>query len=626
VNLSLILQLFVYDRWGRVRSAAQEWSRALKQDLNLSRARRPRGAGSRSLQGESLEVRQVLSSVSLTVTAIEPQSAGDFFSEAASPGGSDFPGSSDSDQEWLVQSLRKEFLAVLASSELQGPSFTAQVSGQVSGDLVEKESIPGFSGRLGFSEQTDTADVQSSEFELLLSDKLPLAETTLAGELQPAPSLKIDVALKWSEGPRRITVVELPDSSWQVTLVGLGGTSLAEADVSFTQQLVTMNAAEIVRSVQPETILQVSFQRSETPKESFIRFGSGSSSGASPSLPPAEQEILSRPIPPSLANRNGPPAASASFPLTGDAGNRFLLLDEVFQAASFFLDDNSFLSGMTASISGGGTALSGGPLSGGPVITGAVASRVLPADRAETQGVVSETEAAVTALPAIGKSSRLVRRGRISSIDLAGDLAVLARHLSLAELAVSPVDAINQPQSTVGISDTVHWLAQLMDPAGRMTETAGFGRDSDYFELRIRPTAVPLFHRDSVVARDRQISEHELRIQARRQRENQRQIVTYDAPQCLCAEQFESLMLPASGSIPRELRYVARPRGPPVYGRDADTPVGERDAPASLLERLRYSIAPRGPSLVAAEMQSPDVQSFSGPRVSPERFACQLAC
>ncbi len=215
---------------------------------------------------------------------------------------------------------------------------------------------------------------------------------------------------------------------------------------------------------------------------------------------------------------------------------------------------------------------------------------------------------------------------RISDSDLAGERAVLSRHFSLAEFSVSPAGAIEQPQSSASVAGAVNWLAHLMDPSGLTTETARLVRTLDYFELNIRPTAVPVFQQNNGVARERQVSGCDIRSQARRQRESQRQILTYDAPQCLWTEQFESPLLPASGSIPRELRYVARPRGPPVYGRDADTPFGERDAPASLLERLRYSIAPRGPSLVAAEMHSPDVQSFSGPRVSPERFACQLAC
>jgi len=82
---------------------------------------------------------------------------------------------------------------------------------------------------------------------------------------------------------------------------------------------------------------------------------------------------------------------------------------------------------------------------------------------------------------------------------------------------------------------------------------------------------------------------------------------------------------PRSTSIPRELKYVANPRGPPVYGRDANVPLLEVDAPADLLERLRYSIAPRGPSLATVETQSPDFTFSSGPSMSPEKVSTELA-
>jgi len=73
--------------------------------------------------------------------------------------------------------------------------------------------------------------------------------------------------------------------------------------------------------------------------------------------------------------------------------------------------------------------------------------------------------------------------------------------------------------------------------------------------------------------------------------------------------------------MPVEVRYSLNPRGPPEYGRDADVPLAESNAPADQLERLKYSIAPRGPSLVIASVQSPGFLFSSGPRMSPEQIA-----
>ena len=79
-------------------------------------------------------------------------------------------------------------------------------------------------------------------------------------------------------------------------------------------------------------------------------------------------------------------------------------------------------------------------------------------------------------------------------------------------------------------------------------------------------------------------------------------------------------------SYPRELKYVVNPRAPPSGSRDPELRVVVEEASADLLRRLRYSIAPRGPSLVTVEMQSPELKSFSGPRVSSEVRLNDLVC
>lgn len=82
-----------------------------------------------------------------------------------------------------------------------------------------------------------------------------------------------------------------------------------------------------------------------------------------------------------------------------------------------------------------------------------------------------------------------------------------------------------------------------------------------------------------------------------------------------------------SENIPRQLKHVVLPRGPPRRQPDTVLRIMDSDAEAHVLQRLRYSIAPRGPSTVTVEMQSPEERSFSGPRVSPEETCrVQLAC
>lgn len=83
----------------------------------------------------------------------------------------------------------------------------------------------------------------------------------------------------------------------------------------------------------------------------------------------------------------------------------------------------------------------------------------------------------------------------------------------------------------------------------------------------------------------------------------------------------------ASENIPRQLKHVVLPRGPPRKQPNTVLRIMDSDAEAHVLQRLRYSIAPRGPSTVTVEMQSPEECSFSGPRVSPEETCrVQLAC
>jgi hypothetical protein len=138
------------------------------------------------------------------------------------------------------------------------------------------------------------------------------------------------------------------------------------------------------------------------------------------------------------------------------------------------------------------------------------------------------------------------------------------------------------------------------------------------------PEAVPVVNPNPGTPQEERGTLPNVQTQAKKLRDTQRQIMGPEVFQSVEPDQYEPPAMQDSGSIPRELKYLVHPRGPPRYGRDADVPLAEQETPADLLERLRYSIAPRGPSLVTAEMQSPECQFSSGPRISSENVRFQM--
>lgn len=173
------------------------------------------------------------------------------------------------------------------------------------------------------------------------------------------------------------------------------------------------------------------------------------------------------------------------------------------------------------------------------------------------------------------------------------------------------------------------WLAPL-------TELSWFSTDDDRSMPGMSsstggadtlPVAVPLVS-DSV---DQQLSPQNLTITAQTKvkpfREGQRQNST-STKLVEVAHQHDSLPdLIDSEDVPRALKYVVLPRGPPRKQPDTVLRIMDSDAEAHVLQRLRYSMAPRGPSTVTVEMQSPEKRSFSGPRVSPdESLSVRLVC
>lgn len=178
------------------------------------------------------------------------------------------------------------------------------------------------------------------------------------------------------------------------------------------------------------------------------------------------------------------------------------------------------------------------------------------------------------------------------------------------------------------------------------TEIDGFFADIDLFTLisltatdgtsqstvsfvpgETLPVAVPMLASDGVRQSSFANMSGATQLQVKQLRDGHR---LYFHPEVHSVDFVQFDMSPhfhADEDIPRALKHVALPRGPPHIPPETVLRIMDSDAAAHVLERLRYSIAPRGPSTVTAEMPSPEERSFSGPRVSTgETCHMRLAC
>ena len=179
--------------------------------------------------------------------------------------------------------------------------------------------------------------------------------------------------------------------------------------------------------------------------------------------------------------------------------------------------------------------------------------------------------------------------GRRSIVSVNGD----ADHEGLAGLAV------------------LDWFSTGYEPSLSGISTSPVPADT-------LPVAVPLVNGDV----NRQLSLQNVTIPAQMKVKSFRAGQHHNSTSAKLVEvshQHDSLPdLINTEDVPRALKYVVLPRGPPRNQPDMVLRIMDSDAESHVLQRLRYSIAPRGPSTVTVEMQSPEKRSFSGPRVSPE--------
>ena len=185
-------------------------------------------------------------------------------------------------------------------------------------------------------------------------------------------------------------------------------------------------------------------------------------------------------------------------------------------------------------------------------------------------------------------------------------------------------DSNAESSSETPAVEGVEWLSWLLRNSSESSSSSRLGAENGTNRSELIPDPVPVLSSAAGSTRDVR-GAWSAQTQSRKYREQHRYASGLNGAACIALYEHDSSRGPQSTSIPRELKYVANPRGPPVYGRDADVPLLEVDAPAVLLERLRYSIAPRGPSLATVETQSPDFTFSSGPSMSPKNVSTDLA-
>ena len=579
-------------------SVARRLFDALTGRFRIRRSRRVSGA-SASLRLESLEVRQVLSSSN--PVAIE---VGDWI--AVEP-------SSDSDPELTDPEVKELSEVARADVARMVQSFRGQLSAAI--DALNPPQM---------ADTAEVADAPMLSSDANLTAVPQLAANTARSEVASSQSaVNVRVVLDWSHSEQQVTIVGLSVDDIAVTVHGLGSISAVKSDVAFAEELIVSNTAEIFGILLPHRTVEISFQKPAPAKDSSVRFDQATAN------PPAQVAKTDREFEPetparltndiTLSPGRSIRSALPDEPVAPENLVDFAeLIDEVFLDGSLIAAEVSLASIANFSLSSEKKTERAADLSE-PVpdvrLLGALANAAV-----EMDGRLQSLSEVTHGLNVPGVVPGLVRRGWSllkSGKRIIGDVNV---RRSLADLQRSHSDiASREDQSTKTTEDlnrVLDWFSWIINPADERRNSGTEGR----IEVRAESWPSPVPARQDAVSRDVQKSSVHEHSQARRLRENLRQHIAWGGMNAVLHDELEMEPLPVSGSFPAELRFECQPRAPPVFGRTLDTSSAGMDAPESLLERLRYSIAPRGPSLVTVEMQSPDFEFSSGPRVSPEEL------
>lgn len=632
VDLSRLLQMLQHEREDQSGLRPTSLLRALKRMIGQG----PRTRRNSSVQAldrpESLEVRQVLSAVS-PVEYSAPLIA---FEEA-------FVGDASKEQGLVAVDQQDVFFPADAVQLdlLPGGHFVQMVRDQLSkslspSNLIPEMSIPGELVQVTGKASTNRAqisDVGLSSSSVSNRIEVAAPETIDAGLSDPIFStaddqLNLSFLIEYSDGPQEVTVESISSTNLQIRVSGLAGTIYESSGIEFTAQILYQNAMEVLQRVQPTRPVQILFPATSLAGNERIPMVPGSSisdrldpdlgAGLSSAVSgPQTESDTSESLPNSLVQDAGSQASANSTP--DDSS----LIDQVFAGSELALDTSILVKlGVTRLHQ---TLAWSQADSGSAILQQQEISAATDELKQEPESVPHSITTAVSQrglAKLVRRGLSWLRPGRLPAAGLVSD-AVASEFLTrvAAELIA---DSDSDASSRKPVAESVEWLSWLLSRTSESNASAGTGVSNRVHHNELVPDAVPVFSNTVGSSRDMR-GAWNAQAQIRKYREQHRHASGLNGAICIALYEHDSSSVPQSTSIPRELKYVTNPRGPPVYGRDADVPLLEVEAPADLLERLRYSIAPRGPSLATVETQSPDFTFSSGPRMSPEKVSTELA-
>ncbi len=631
MDLSRLLQMLQEEREGQSGLRPISLLRALKQMISQG-SRTRRNSGVQALdRPESLEVRQVLSAVSpvdnlAPLIAVEESFIDD-----------------DSVNQGLVAVDQADTLLptnAVPSNLLPDGHVVQMVREQLSKSLSQSNlnpemSIPEWIVQIPDKSSTNRGqpgDEVLSGNALINGIEVSTPEMISSGMSDPffstaSDQLNLSIVLEYSDGPQEVTVESISSTSLQIKVSGLAGTIYEASGAEYTAQVLFQNAMEVLQRVQPTRPVQILFPSSTLGGRDRIPTFPGTSIGDRLHTVPGTG--LSTGVSETGADVQGPLSNSRGQ----DSGAKVSsdetsidssLIDEVFSVSDLALETSILVK---SGISRLQQNLAWPQADSSPTILRqheeiSVRSVELRHDQESAPSTTAESNAQSGLVRLVRRGLSWLRPGRLPAARLVSD-SVASEFIVgvVAELAIRPE---TKPISQNSPAEGVEWLSWLLRHSSKTNQQNGIGNDNSIHHGELTPGQVPVFS-DSVGSSRDVRGAYSPQAQIRKYREQHRHAGGLNGAICIALYEHDSSRVPRSTSIPRELKYVANPRGPPVYGRDADVPLLEVDAPADLLERLRYSIAPRGPSLATVETQSPDFTFSSGPSMSPEKVSTDLA-
>lgn len=634
MDLSRLLQVLRDEREGQFGLRPAMLLRALKQMIGQG-SRTRRNSNVQTLdRPESLEVRQVLSAVSLVeysapLIAFEEtvvhQSSAEQGPSANDHEGVLFP--SDAIQsdlrpdDHVVQMVRNQLLKSLSPSNLipgiSIPDEIVQVPKTESnhrvrpGDAVQNDGFISTSG---------------TNIEVIAPELIDVGLSAPAFSVA-SDQFHLSFVIEYNDGPHDVTVEPISSKNLQIRVSGLAGTIFESSGAEFTTRVLYENAIAALQRVQQTHLMQIVF-----PATSLTgRDRNPSDRGAS-----ATDRIQRNP-------ETGPSSAvldiqsgfdgseSLTDSLTRDVESQATvnstadhssLIDQVFAVSELTLDTSilvrSGVAKLQQTLAWAETDSRSAILQQQEVISAAAELKHEPEAAPSSIAVTSQGGLAKL----VRRGLRWLRPGRLPAASLVRD-AVFSEFITKvsADSAVGPDVEVSSHNSA---AEAGEWLSWLLRSSSNSNSPSGIGEENGVYRVELVADPVPVFSNAICSSRDMRGASN-AQAQIRKYREQHRHAGGQVVAVSIALYEHDSPRVPQSTSIPRELKYVANPRGPPVYRVDADVPLLEVDAPADLLERLRYSIAPRGPSLATVETQSPDFTFSSGPRMSPEEVSTELA-